>query len=75
MSTSQKGLQNCLNKLYDYRTKWGLSVNVKKTKCMIFGKSNNLKVEQVNNYIYFCVNIHQSGDIKYSIDDRINIVP
>ena len=37
MSTYQKGLQSCLNQLYDY-CKWGLSVNVKKTKCMIFGK-------------------------------------
>ena len=45
---------------------------------MIFGKGkinnlvyNNLKVEQVNNYTYLGVNIHKSGDIKYSIDDRI----
>ena len=44
---------------------------------MIFGKGkinnlvyNNLKVEQMNNYTYLGVNIHKSGDIKYSIDDR-----
>ena len=24
MSTSQKGLQNCLNHLYNYCTKWGI---------------------------------------------------
>ena len=78
MSTSQKGLQNCLNHLYDYCSKWGLSFNAKKTKCMIFGKGkinnlvyNNFKVEQVNNYTYLGVNIHKTGDIKYSIDDRI----
>ena len=45
---------------------------------MLFGKGkivdlnyNNMKIEQVNNYIYLGVNIHKSGDIKFTIEDRI----
>lgn len=38
MSTSKNGLQNALNKLQTYCQNWGLSVNVSKTKSMVFGK-------------------------------------
>lgn len=36
LSESAEGLQNCLNKLNDYCNKWQLSINIKKTKIMIF---------------------------------------
>jgi len=42
-STSEEGLQNCLNKLGDYCKKWGLQVNTKKTKCMTLRKSMNTR--------------------------------
>ena len=38
MSTSENGLQNALNKLQTYCQNWGLSLNVSKTKSMVFGK-------------------------------------
>ena len=78
MSTSPKGLQNCLNKLGIYCDKWCISVNVSKTNCMVFGKGKlaklyykGTKIEQVNSYNYLGVCLHKSGKIKYSIDDRI----
>ena len=59
LSTSQKGLQKCLDNLMDYCKQWSLTVNVSKTKCMVFGKGkiknlkyDNAKVEQVDSYNY-----------------------
>ena len=37
-STSEKGLERCLDKLYGYCYKWGLSVNSTKTQCMTLSK-------------------------------------
>ena len=39
MSTSQEGLQRSITKTVNHFTKLGLSVNTKKTKCMIFNSS------------------------------------
>ena len=36
LSESKNGLQNCLNKLHEYTLKWGLKLNIKKTKILIF---------------------------------------
>ena len=43
MSESVEGLQNMLNTLYDYTRKWGLSVNIKKTKIVVFRKGGNIR--------------------------------
>ena len=37
MSLSKNGLQECLNRLSLYCRKWGLEVNIDKTKTMVFG--------------------------------------
>ena len=42
MSQSAVGLQNALNKLNSYCLKWKLTVNVTKTKIMIFNKSGQV---------------------------------
>ena len=42
MSQSAVGLQNALNKLNSYCLKWKLTVNVTKTKIMIFNKSGRV---------------------------------
>ena len=44
ISESSNGLQNCLNKLYNYTTKWGLKVNLKKTKILTFQKSKKKRI-------------------------------
>jgi len=78
LSKSKEGLQNCLNKLYDYCSKWNLSVNTDKTKCVTFGKAknpqikyNNLEIENVTEYTYLGVLLHKSGKIKYAMEDRV----
>ena len=40
-SESQKGLQTVLNKLDNYCFKWQLTVNIKKTKTMVFQRNNS----------------------------------
>jgi hypothetical protein len=36
MSETAGGLQMCIDKLYNYCTKWGLQINMKKTKSVVF---------------------------------------
>ena len=42
LSTSEKGLQNCLHKLEKYCDNWCLDINVEKTKVLIFNKNGKL---------------------------------
>ena len=42
LSTTVEGLQNGLNNLSDYCKKWGLTVNISKTKIMVFRKGGKL---------------------------------
>jgi len=66
LSTSQNGLQNAIDKLGLYCNKWKLSVNINKTKIIVFNKKghmfSNLKfhilnedIEIVSSYCYLGV--------------------
>jgi hypothetical protein len=48
------GLQMCIDKLYNYCTKWGLQINIKKTKSVVFNNTGKLhdKIFNVNNLLY-----------------------
>ena len=71
LSETSDGLQNCLSKLNQYCEEWGLQVNVKKTKCMIFNntgklvatnlKYNNFFIENVRNYCYLGIKFSITG--------------
>ena len=65
-------LQSSLNNLYDYCKRWGLEVNVSKTKIMVFRKRGNLKrqetwtyadeqVDIVNDFNYLGVTFNYTG--------------
>ena len=82
MSTSHKGLQTCLDRLNEYCTKWGLSMNVKKTKTMIMEKGLSMNtdrnfsvagepVECVYSYKYLGIIMNYNGTFKKSMEDRI----
>ena len=80
-STSKQGLQNSLDKLNTYCTKWGLSVNTNKTKGMTLslGNSkmpnftfNNEILENVSSYKYLGIIIHKNGKFSKAIADRIS---
>ena len=45
ISKSQKGLQKCLDNLNEYCCKWGLEVNIDKTKVMVLSKRSHKAVE------------------------------
>jgi hypothetical protein len=42
LSESQEGLQNCLNKTWEYCKSWGLQINYAMSKVMIFNKGSRL---------------------------------
>ena len=42
ISSTAEGLQNCLNQLSDYCLKWDLSVNISKSKVIVFNKSGKI---------------------------------
>ena len=71
LSESSQGLQNCLDKLNIYCGQWGLELNIKKTKVLIFNNTgrlkstsftfNGTKLENVKNYTYLGINFSASG--------------
>ena len=73
LSESESGLQNTLSKLENYCNTWGLKVNIKKTKVVIFNKPfnrniknlsfqiDNNKIEITNTYCYLGVDISNTG--------------
>ena len=80
MSRSKAGLQRCLDKLRDYCVKWGLEVNVTKTKTMVFAKRSTLSpkfyfgkthLECVGKYNYLGFHISGNGKFSNLIKDRV----
>ncbi len=71
ISESAEGLQSSMNNLFEYCTKWNITVNVEKTKIVIFHKGrlkkgyrwvyNNNPIEIVNNFNYLGIVVSSSG--------------
>ena len=79
-SESRQGLQQGLNRLYNYCVDWGLNVNASKTKCLVFrkgGKSNskdkwfydNEPLETVSCFKYLGFVFSASGKFKVGIEN------
>ena len=70
-SYTQDGLQCLINKLHDYCTKWGISVNIDKTVVMVFKKGNrpenltikynNFVLKQVQKFNYLGITLTSNG--------------
>ena len=60
---SPEDLQNSLNRLYVYCIKWGLSVNIDKTKVMVFRKRGPLK--QKEKWFYNNIALENENVFKY----------
>ena len=79
LSESEEGLQNCLIQLYNYCEKWGLYVNVKKTKSLVFNNTgrlfpiklhyDKLEIENVRSYTYLGINFSISGTFTEAKND------
>ena len=80
LSQAAVGLKNSLDILSKFCSKWGLSVNLRKTKTMVFQKKNKLLanrytfkynddlVENVCHYTYLGIKISGSGDFTKETD-------
>lgn len=72
-TTDPNSLQAQLDKIYDYSLKWGLKVNVNKTKVCVFEKRrtdhnnvffiNNENIEIVDNFTYLGVKFSYTGNL------------
>ena len=80
LSTSKEGLQRCLTKLSDYCKKWGLEVNVDKTKTMVLSNKfdstatfyyNGTSLKNVKTMLYLGFNFSYNGSLNSIINDRI----
>ena len=83
LSESAKGLQNALDKLYEYCSKWGLTVNTDKTKVLIFNKGgypisrykfklNGLGIDIVQSYCYLGIIFSASGNFNKACEALTN---
>ena len=78
-SKDEKGLQNMLNILENYCKENELTVNTKKTKCMIFNKTgrlllrpfylNGVQLEMVRSYKYLGFLLTPSGELNTGLKD------
>ena len=79
LSESASGLQSALNKLQEYCSKWGLTINIDKTKVVIFNKGghkfpslkfllNGNLVETVQSYCYLGIIFSSCGSFTRACD-------
>jgi hypothetical protein len=82
LSTSKNGLQTCLDQLHKYCNIWGLTINQKKTKIIIFNKAGRLlnlsfqlgneTLENVRSYKYLGILFSSSGTFSYAKSELYN---
>ena len=79
LSTSESGLQSCLNQLQNYCRQWGLTIYTKNTKSMVFSSSRwtptkmfigDTPIECVKNFQYLGFHISYNMKLKNLIADR-----
>ena len=76
MSKSSRGLQKQLNELNNFCKERGLTVNVKKTKVVVFGSRVNsspllydgLPVEEVTSFRYLGLELHRTGSLRTAVE-------
>ena len=78
LSESAHGLQNCLDKLEAYCLRWNLTVNLQKTKIIIFNKGGfkfkkyhffleNTEIEITQSYCYLGIEFAASGTFNLAV--------
>ena len=74
LSETPEGLQNSLDKLYQYSVKWKLTVNLKKTKVVIFENRKSMAphfllgnrvLTRVDSYKYLGVTFYYTGNFSH----------
>ncbi len=82
MSTSKEGLQRCMDATQKYTEDWHLSINLEKTKTLIFNKKgsfinedftlNNSPIQCTDTYTYLGLEFTTSGDFKNAVESLYN---
>ena len=82
MAESADELQKALDALYNYCKDWDLTINISKTKIMIFSRGkvrkypnfylNKEEIEVVENYTYLGVVFNYDGSFKKAIEKQIS---
>lgn len=76
-TTNPRSLQLQIDNLFRYSTKWGLKINVNKTKVCIFEKRkqrhnhewiiDNERLEIVDDFCYLGMRFHYTGNMSYAV--------
>ena len=76
-TTNKFSLQSQLDNIYHYSCKWGLTINVNKTKLCVFEtrKSqsnfqwyiNDVAIEKVDNFCYLGINFTSNGSMSQAV--------
>ena len=76
-TTSAESLQSQIDTIYHYSLKWGLKINVNKTKVCVFEKRksncafrwsvNGANIEIVNEFCYLGIKFHYTGNMSHVI--------
>jgi hypothetical protein len=75
-TTDKHSLQSQIDNVYMYSNKWGLTINVSKTKICVFEKRktnhnfewniNNEKIEEVDNFCYLGLKFVKTGNLRFA---------
>jgi hypothetical protein len=77
-TTNPVSLQSQIDNIFHYSEKWGLKINVNKTKICVFEKRrsndvnidfyiNGEKIEQVDNFTYLGINFMYTGNMTHAV--------
>ena len=80
LALDTESLQTNINVLHKFCNKWGLSINIKKTKTLIFGRGTSEVslnacylgeevIENVDKYCYLGIVFHKSGNFKIATNE------
>ena len=82
LSTSEKGLQKCVDRLAEFSRDWKMTVNLKKTKILVFNKAgrktniqikyNDQLLENVKQYKYLGIIFSASGSFSAAKNELYN---
>ena len=75
ISKSEEGLQNLINVLHKFAERWGMTLNMTKTKCVVFSRKKHLPIFYYNNipiinsefYVYLGMVLKSNGSLKEGI--------
>ena len=76
-TTDKHSLQAQLDSIHLYSTRWGLTINVAKTKMCVFEKGkqrhnfewfiNNENIEEVDHFTYLGVKLVKTGNVRFAV--------